>query len=50
MPYLMEIYPTQFTAVGNLNVLNDENEMISFIWSNDSYLHLFGIRTAGLEA
>jgi hypothetical protein len=37
MVYLMEIHPTQFSVVGTLNASEEEKEMLSFVWGNDTY-------------
>jgi hypothetical protein len=48
MLYLMTLHPRQFSLVGNLNITEDEERMMDFIWGSHSYgkpKPLFGIQT-----
>jgi Ulp1 protease family, C-terminal catalytic domain/MULE transposase domain len=53
MVYLMDLHPRQYSVVGNLNITDEEEGMISFIWGLKSYGEkkpLWGIRTTnGVE-
>jgi hypothetical protein len=53
MLYIMDIHPTQWSVMGNLNLSTEEKQMIKFIWgfnSHGSKKPLFGVKTSnGVE-
>jgi hypothetical protein len=53
MVYLMVLHPRQYSVVGNRNITDEEENMMTFIWGFNSYGDMkpfFGIRTTnGVE-
>jgi hypothetical protein len=51
MVYFMVLHPRQYSVLGNLNIKNDEENMLGFIWGNYSFGNLrplFGLRTTNV--